>query len=210
MIYIFHGEDLAKSRTALNSFIAKLSTTNILRLNNKQISLENVNLFLNSSSLFVEPKLLVLENFFSLSKPILDKIIPILEQNKTDNIVLYQDKNLTATQLKLFPLAKAEAFKASSLLWACLNSLKPGNVAKFLSLYEQMLTKEPYDLFLYLLKANLRKNLLSNYPLSQPIAKKIYLQLIELDYQNKTGKLSIPKELALERIIISSLSANIS
>jgi hypothetical protein len=33
--------------------------------------------------------------------------------------------------------------------------------------------------------------------------KKVYLQIIELDFQNKTGQLSIKKELALERILLN-------
>lgn len=210
MLYIFHGEDITKSRIALNSQIAKLNTTNLLRLSTKQTTQETVNLFLNSSSLFAEPKLLVLENFFSLSKPVADKIISIILENKENNILIFQDKNLTATQLKIFPKADIQAFKLSNLIWTCINSIKPGNLSKFIQLYEQMLKHEPIDLFMYLLKASLRKNLLTNYPLPQLATKKIYLHLIELDYQNKTGRLSIPRELALQRIISAALSANIN
>lgn len=210
MLYVFHGEDVSQSRNALNTLISKLSTTNILRLLAKQTNLETVNLFLNSSPLFIEPKLLVLENFFSVSKPVMDKIIPIIQSNISENIIIFQDKILTTSQLKIFPQATIHAFKASNLIWGCINSVKPGNLAKFITLYEQMLKQEPIDLFLYLLKSSIRKNILTSYPLTSTIAKKTYLQLIELDYQNKTGRLSIPKELALQRIITNALSANIN
>jgi hypothetical protein len=86
-------------------------------------------------------------------------------------------------------------------LFACLNSIKPKNITKVIPLYKQIVEMGLYDLFLYFLKNNFRKQLTSYSKFNQPTAKRIYLQLIELDFKNKTGELSLPKELALERIL---------
>ncbi len=204
MIYIFHGQDSGRSRAKLNQFLDSKTTSNTLRLDHKSATLDNVNLFLNSVSFFADKKLLLIDNFFSLAKPTLEKIVPILLTSQ-EEIVLWQDKQLTATQLKTFPTAKVEDFRAADILWATINSLLPGNAKAFAQNYDKMLQTEPYDLFLYLVKNSFRKQLATFSKFDKEKLKKTYLLLIELDYQNKTGTLAIPKELALERVLISLL-----
>lgn len=202
MIYIFHGDNQFDSRQAFNNQLDTLSQNDILRLNTKEINADIINNFLQTNSLFATPKVLALSNLFSVTKPILDKVIKKLDSKNCD-ILIWQDKLLTATQLKPFPGAKIQTFKLDNKLFLALNSIKPKNIKSFIPLYHQVLKTGLYDLFLYLLKGNVRKQLISYTSFNKELLKKVYLQLIELDFQNKTGQLSIPKELALERIIIN-------
>jgi len=206
MIYIFHGDDQLQSRSAINSFLDQKKDYDTLRLDVKDIDLDQVNVFINSQSLFSSPKLIAFFNLFSIPKANLDKIIKIIKSNNSSETIIWQDKTLTATQLKTFPQAKIETFPLDKKLFKCLNSLTPKNLARFLPLYHQVLQQEPFELFLFWTKLSLRKQItgFSRFPVEK--IKTAYLQTIELDYQSKTGQLSIPKELALERIFINLLS----
>ena len=204
MIFIYHGDDQNKSRQAFNNQLNLNPNSDILKLDNKNIDLDQINNFLNGASLFAIEKTLAISNFFSISKPILDKLVKIINNSDPiNNIVLWQDKGLNATQLKTFPKAKAENFRLNNKLFACLNSIKPKNINNFIPLFQETIKEGLYDLFLYMLKNQFRKQLTTFSKFDKNLLKKTYLQLIELDYQNKTGQLSIPKELALERTIIN-------
>lgn len=203
MVYIFHGDNQFDSRTAFNNLLKDYANTDLLKLDGKNIDLNIINNFLQSSSLFNDKKVLAISNLFSAPKASLDKLPKILNQIDNHDIIIWQDKKLNPTQLKTFPQAKVEVFQLDNKLFACLNSIKPKNLKNFIPLYEDMLKQGIYDLFLYLLKGNLRKQLTSYTRFDKTILKRAYLQLIELDYQNKSGQLAIPKELALQRIIIN-------
>ena len=205
MIYIFHGDDQFASRTEFNSSIDKNINTDILRLDSKNINPDMVNGFLNSQSLFTPKKILAVTNFFSVSKPILDKIIKIIKENDSIDVLIWQDKSLNPTQIKTFPQAKINNFPLDKIIFSCLNQIRPKNLIRFMTLFKKVLIKEPFELFLFFIKNNLRKQLTSYSAFDQKVLKKTYLQLIELDFQIKTGQLSIPKEIALERILLNLL-----
>ena len=206
MIFIFHGDNVKASRLSLNQALQRFKNSDILRLNQKEIEIGLINNFLNSPSLINLKKILVLSNFFSLHPSTRTKIAAILKNHPPDcQVVIWHNKTLTATQLKTFPSARTQCFPLSKILFTCLSAIKPKNVQILIPLYQQLLQKEPYDLFLYLLKNNLRKQLQTYSALNKNKLKNTYLHLIELDYKNKTGKLSISKEITLERIIINLL-----
>jgi len=205
MIYILHGDNQKDSRTTLNKLIDNFKQTNVLRLNYKQADLETVNNFLQGTSLFSSSKTLAIDNFFSGTKD-RNKLIELIKKSALkSNIILWQGKKLTPSQTKLFPQARIQLFALPNILWGCINAVRPNNLKNFLSLYQKVLDKNLYDLFLYLLKNNIRKQITQYSSLPRPQLIKTYLQLIELDYQNKSGQLTTPKELALERIIIHLL-----
>jgi len=205
MVYIFHGDDQSQSRTAFNQALDQKKDFDILRLDQKEINFDIINNFINSQSLFSTSRIIAFTNFFSISKPILDKIIKIIKSNKNFDIYIWQDKTLTPSQLKTFSQTKIEIFPIDKKIFKCLNNLYPKNIPKFIPLYHQVLETEPFELFLFWIKFNLRKQLVgySKFPVNK--LKSAYLQTIELDYQSKTGQLTIPKEIALERILLNLL-----
>lgn len=203
MIYIFHGDNQFDSRQALNKLLEQYTQYDQLKTDSKNIDLDRVNLFLQSSSLFAEKKVLIIENFFSANKSIIDKLIKVVKDSNDIDLIIWQDKALNATQLKTFPQSKVQLFALSNKLFGCLNAVRPKNLNGFIPLYKEVLKMGLYDLFLYLIKGNLRRQLTTYSKFDQIKVKNSYLQLIELDYQNKSGQLSIPKEIALERIVMN-------
>ena len=207
MVYVFHGDNQKQSRQAFNQSIDDFKNTNILRLDKKQIDLETVNNFLNGTSLLGDIKTLVLANFFSLHPITQKKIAAIINTNKTANIIIWQNKKLTPAQAKLFPQSKVQAFSLPENIFTCLYSIKPKNFTKFSQNFSQIISQNLYDFFLYLLKNHIKKQIASFSPFSKKILIKTYLQLIWLDYQNKNGQLTTPKEIALERIIFNLINS---
>ena len=201
MIYIFHGDNQLESRKSFSDHLDQIKDADIFRLDSKNIDVDRVNLFLQESSLFNTKKVLSISNLFATNKSIIDQINKLINQSQNVDVVIWQDKTLTPTQVKIFKNAQIKSFPLDNKLFSCLNAIKPKNLAQVIPLYHQVLELGLYDLFLYFLKSNFRKQLTSYSKFDSLTTKKIYLQLIELDFKNKTGELSIPKELALERII---------
>lgn len=206
MITIFHGDNTESSRSAFVDATDKLQGSDILQVDAKSADDNQISQFLNSLSLIATSKAICFTNFFSIPKAKLDKIIPVIISTPEINTLIWQDKPLTMAQLKLLPNARVNLFKAENTLYLCLNQIKPKNLAKFIPYYHQVIDNNLYDLLLYMLKNNLRKKLTSYSSFSPDLLKKTYLQLIELDYLNKSGNLAIDKEIALERLMIKLLS----
>ena len=203
MIYIFHGDDQNQSRLAFNQALDQKKNYDILRFDNKEIKLDTVNGFINSQSLFANPRIIAITNLFSVPKPILDKLLKIIKSNPNFDIYIWQDKSLNTTQTKIFPQSINKIFPLDKVIFSCLNNLRPNNLSKFIPLYNQVLQQQPFELFLFWVKLNLRKQLTSYSKFSQESLKKAYIQIIELDFQSKSGQLTISKEIALERIFIN-------
>lgn len=184
--------------------VNNLTSSDVLKLDSKNIDLDQINNFIHGGSLFSAPKVLTISNYFSISKPVLTKLSPLLTKSELE-VYLWQDKLLNATQLKMFPLAKIKIFKANNELFRCLNALKPGNLKIFINLYEKVISQEIFDLFYYLLKSSFRRQLQNRSVYSQKQLLKTYLQLVELEYQYKTGQLSMDRTLALKRVLIPLL-----
>jgi hypothetical protein len=201
MIQIFHGDDLALSREAYLKSFSTIPANQIFHTDSKNIDLNQINNFLHGGSLFSESLAIAIDNFYSISKPIQTKIILFLLETKAE-VYLWQDKMLTVAQLKLLPSAKVNRFKADNHIFPCLNSIRPKNIQKFIPLYKQVCGLDLFDLFFYLLKASFRKQLQTKSVYSSSIMVKSYLHLIELEYQYKTGQLTLSKEIALERILL--------
>lgn len=204
MITIFHGDDSASSRTAYLDFLQAQKDTECFRLDPKTIDLNLIGNFLAGGSLFGGKKILAIDNFLSIPKTNLDKVLSLFSQTEID-IVLWQDKTLTAVQLKNFPKAKLNSFKSDNKVFYCLNALRPKNLNGFIILYRQVLKDGLFDLFLYMLKGNLRRWLQGYSKYDQKLVVRTYLQVIELEFQYKSGQLALPKEIALERVLVPLL-----
>ncbi len=204
MIYIFHGPDTFKSRQAYGQLLDSKKDLNRLSLDSKTAKLENVQQFLESTNLLGDKKLLVLDNFFSVNKAIFEKLVPLLNSTETE-VVIWQDKALTLTQLKSFPKANVQNFPASNLIFNCLGTIKPHNFQAFCTSYHAAIKSEPFEFLFYMLKTSLRKKLVAPWGFKVEEVKSAYLNCTLLEYQIKTGTLAIDKTVALERILAKLL-----
>lgn len=206
MIYIYHGDDQYKSQQAYQVKLAQYQNFEQLHFENKSIDIEKINQFINSGSLFGSDKLLILDNPFSLLKANLDKLQKIV-QNSTDvDIIIWQDKSLKPTEINILGKATVAKFPLDKKLFACLNSLKPGNIHSFCALYQETISQEPFELFFFWLKNNIRKNLTSYSKFSEDKLKNAYLKLIDVEYKYKNGLLYEPKESAVLNILVDLMS----
>lgn len=205
MINIFHGDNQTASRNAFNQLLDQHQKSEILRLDSKNLDLDMVNGFINSQSLFGSSKVLAITNFFSINKATLNKVLKIIKDSKSLELLIWQNKTITPTQAKTFPGSRISNFPVNKILFSCLSQIRSKNLTKFMPLFKKIIKKEPFELFLYLIKNNLRRQLTSYSTFNKDQLKKTYLQLIEIDFQNKTGQLSIPKEFALEQVIFNLL-----
>lgn len=206
MITVFHGSDTFQTRKLLNHHLDNHSKDNVLRLDKKTINLETINNFLNTVSLLNLTKVLVLEDFFSIPSGKNRKQIEQILKLSLDQIYIWSAKKLTKLQLNCFPQAKIIEFNLNNQLFACVYSLKPGNLKGFYDSYNKIKNGQPFELLLHLIKQNIRKQILTYSQFSKEKLQKTYINLIELDYQSKTGQLPIDKTIGLERIIINLIS----
>lgn len=205
MIHIFHGDNQSASRTAFNQLLNQHKDSEILRLDSKNSDLDMINTFINSQSLFNTSKVLAITNFFSINKANLNKIIKTIKESKPLELLIWQNKTITPTQAKTFTDARISNFPINKILFSCLNQIRAKNLITFMPLYKEIIKKEPFELFLFLIKNNLRRQLTGYSTFDKNQLKKTYLQLIEIDFQNKSGQLSIPKEIALEQSLFNLL-----
>lgn len=201
MITIFHGDNPTASRIKYLDFIDQSRNYELLHIDSKSVDLDKLNNFINGGSLLPGKKILAIDNFFSIPKTNLDKMLKFLKNTVID-IVIWQDKLLNVSQLKFFPKSNVYHYNSDKIIQKCLISIKPHNLTNFNTLYNQLIKQDLFDLFLWYLKNHFRKQLLTNAIFSQKILKKIYLQIIELEFQYKSGQLPLSKEVALMRVII--------
>lgn len=206
MIFIFHGDDQYQSLQAFQLKTEDYKNFEQLRFDNKTIDFEKLNQFVNSQSLFGSNKVLILDNPYSLVKANLDKLQKIIQNNKDVDIIIWQERSLKPTENSIFGKATVTKFPLDKKLFACLNALKPGNIHSFCSLYQQTILQEPFELFFFWLKNNIHKNLTTYSKFPEDKLKNTYLQLIEMEYQYKTGQLFQPKESACLNILVDLMS----
>ncbi|HWS48865.1 MAG TPA: hypothetical protein VN174_02355 [Candidatus Methanoperedens sp.] len=207
MINIFHGDHTSQSYSAFSETLKTYSKHEKFHQNNKTLEIDSLDRFLNTPSLFLETKVVILESIFSLPKTQLDKISELIKVHPDNDYLIWHDKKIEATKIKLFPNANIKVFTLPELLFSCLNSIKPNNKTDFSRKYQELIQNLPIELILFWFKNSLRRQLTTYSKFSENNLKNAYLNLIELDKKSKTGNLFEPKEIAIERIIFSLLDS---
>lgn len=206
MIFIYHGDDQYQSLQAFQLKTDEYQNFEQLRFDNKNIDYDKLNQFVNSASLFGSDKVLILDNSFSLVKTNLEKLQKIILNNQDVDVIIWQDKTLKPTEISVFKSALQTKFPLDKKLFACLSSLKPGNIHTFCELYQHTISQEPFELFFFWLKNNIRKNLGTYSKFPEDKLKDTYLSLINFEYKYKTGQLFEPKENGLLNILVDLMS----
>jgi len=121
-IKIFHGDNIAESRKALSIEIAKAKSEGkeIVVLDGKKTNLTKIRQALESSSLFGQNKLVIIENLLSLcSLPSKNKTLDYLKKEKFEaSLILWEGKRLKRIPLKFH----AKLFRLEPILFRFLKS----------------------------------------------------------------------------------------
>ena len=132
MITIIHGENHSVSRKKLTDLIsqAKTKKSEIQTLDAKNLDLAKLETALTANYLFTEEKLLIIEDLHSLPRSKKkDNFIKLIAKAEI-NIILWEKKQLTKTNLKKFPDAQVFEFKISQKLWSFLDQISPDKKTK--------------------------------------------------------------------------------
>lgn len=207
MIYIFHGNHTAQSYNEFSELLSNYKLHEKFHQNSKNLDIDSLNRFINTPSLFSETKVVIIENLFSLLKPQLDPVSKLINSRPNLDYLFWQDKKIEAAKLKLFPSSTVKFFVLPEALFSTLDSIRPQNKSDFLKKYQNLISTLPFELILFWLKNHLRRQLTTYSKFSSTSLKEAYLNLIELDFRSKTGKLLDTKENSLERIILSLIDS---
>jgi DNA polymerase III delta subunit len=103
-----------------------------------------------SSGLFGVSKCLIIKNLLSTTKSkAKDKIIDLLKSDSTQEVILYENKSVSATNLKPFSKTKVEAFEISPIIFKFVDCLRPRNIRQILLGWKKLIDggNEPEYIF---------------------------------------------------------------
>lgn len=167
---ILHGEHELASRQKLIELTtaAKQAGRQVKWLDGKKLTLADLELATGSDSLFGTPITLVVEQVFAGPKSKrkdelvnwLKNQVPtagVVSSNDTE-VILWETKTLTATQLKPFATANAQQFKLANAVFSWLDTVspQPATKAKQLQMLTAAVTAESADFCVIMLQRQVR------------------------------------------------------
>lgn len=149
-VTLIHGDDERQSRDFLQSQIRQAEAagiSEIARLYSSNLDLTSVVEACEADSLLGGNRLVVIENLFSLrSKNFLKSISSYLAElsrrpsSQAGNpVIIWENKLLTAVQLKTIPQANEKKFNLPLLIYKFLDAIYPGNQPRFIPLYQNLI-----------------------------------------------------------------------
>ncbi|MBI3985129.1 MAG: hypothetical protein HY344_04330 [Candidatus Levybacteria bacterium] len=145
MITIIHGNDIEKSRNFYIEQRQRFQNPDIFE--GEKLDYNTLFQALEGNSLFSEKRFIFIENYISKIKSNsieFKQIVEYLNKNKDFEIVFWEDKELTKTQIAAFKNASAQLFNYPQVLFTFLDNIKPNNpssVKLFHDLSETMETE---------------------------------------------------------------------
>lgn len=165
---IIHGDDTVTARNHLNDELekAKFSSAGVSRFDARDLDLTKLTQILEGLTLFGLQPTIVVEGLFSLPKSKnKDLLIEFLTKYQRRQIILFENKALTATTLKPFKQAEVSGHKPAAIIFNFLDSLEPGSPSKSLSLLDQLETaNQPAELVFAMLVRQVRLLILALEP----------------------------------------------
>jgi len=226
MFRIFHGDNIVASRKAL--FAAKEAAKNkeIVSLDGKKTSLTDLKQALEARSLFGQEKLVMVENLIATrnTQQATGQIFDYLKSLSSDtDLILWEKKQIDGRVLSRFKNAKIQLFKTPAIIFKFLESIRPANQKITLSLLEDCAKTEPIELIFYMIVRQIRLLLLVKdlgkkgvhlapwqyYQLTKQAdyftmekLKKIYRDLLKVDFKQKTGQLPFDLGKVIELLLV--------
>jgi len=149
---ILHGEDAIKSYDRLSVLTQELKSkqVEVVTQDAEEIDITKLRQELGSSGLFGSSKCFVIKNLLTNTKSInRDKLLEVLNQVTDHEIILWENKGITAATLKKISKAEVEVFSISPVIFKFLDSLRPVNTKNLLLSWKKLLNEgtEPEFVF---------------------------------------------------------------
>ena len=228
MIFFLHGDNQIASREKLIDLInqAKVENKEIIRLDGLKIDLNQVLQALESSSLFGQEKITIIEQLFSRpkSKEKEDIIKYLKKETISHDLVLWEKKEISGTTTRWLPKEwNFQSFKTPTIIFKFLDSIKPNNQKQMLTLLKQSIKKDSSEMVFYMLARRIRELIIGldlgkeglkgapwqvgklmhqagNFSIEQLI--KLYAKLLDIDIDIKTGRSFMPLDWHLDLLVV--------
>ncbi|PIY80764.1 MAG: hypothetical protein COY80_01195 [Candidatus Pacebacteria bacterium CG_4_10_14_0_8_um_filter_42_14] len=224
-VIIFHGNHTVESRDSLLNEISKRQSRGIeiFKLEAKQLSPSSLESELGSNTLFDSAKCVVIEELHSLpTSKKRDELVSLINSSPSD-VLLWEKKKLTATQLKKFPNSLNREHNISTTLFSWLDSLgSNASPQKKLNLLHDAVKQDGAQ-FCFLMLARQTRLLLTSIdggqvagaPFVQSKLKKqahfftqgellgLHKKLLQIDTEQKTSTATLKLEQELDMLTLS-------
>lgn len=165
MITLLHGDNIEASRQELTSLKQKAKGKEIRILDGRTVDAAVLTQALESTSLFGGDTLVIIENltrYNAKKAKLLDQLAGIINSNaKSTDILLWEDKVLSATQVNRFgKVLQTRLYKTPVVLFQFLDTLKPNSVPSTLALFEKAVEKDAAELLFTMIVRRFRQLLI--------------------------------------------------
>lgn len=162
MLFLVHGDQPEAARAKLIELKSQAKNKEIREVDGKRIDAALLVQALESSSLFGDHVLVVIEGFISSAKKrektFTTTLKTIGEAGRTADIILYEEKEVDKTTItKLGQGVQAFLYKTPAVLFQFLDSLRPGNAKTSLAYFSQTVAHEAAEIVFVLLVRRVRQ-----------------------------------------------------
>ena len=230
MIYIIVGDDIVSSRDKLTELTS--GKANVVRIDGNKASIADIEMALESNSLFSEKKIIVIEQFGKV-KPV-DKLVDLVSKfikDQNSDVILWDDMEVSAKISSSLKSAKIFTFSFPKVYFAFLDGLSPKDSVQSLELLHQVLKTYAAEQVLYSIIKRIRQLLIvksDNYiefdefkkmqswqigklkkqseMWSEEQIKNAFVSFAELDEKLKTSALTMDLSAHLDILLLSDLN----
>lgn len=222
---IIHGENQSQARPKLQTLIdqSREAGSNVVRLEAKKLTVPVLQETLGGGDLFGTQQLIVIEELHSLPTSNQKKslIETLAATTDSTNLILWEKKTLTATQLKKFPKALVFEFKIANQMWEFLDNLGSTNKTQLLKQLQGVIAAND-EFFVFTMICRQIRLLISTKDggaadakgfaaaklqkqatrFSLPQLLELHRQLFKLEVQQKTSTLGLSLAGELDRLLL--------
>lgn len=228
MLILIHGDDVVSSRKKLAEILAEHQDSQIVRLNGKSLNEEQFITVAESSSLFAEKKLIVIESLLGDLRTKAKQVVVarVIHPTIVHTIVIWEDKAIEkTTRSKYLATAKELVFPLPQELFRFLESVGREQPASLVTLFHRLIRQEEPLMILSMLLRQWRYLIVakdlgaSGFPAHQQWqAQKYtaqarsfsldtliaaYRQLLAIDYKMKTGETPLTAAQCIDIFLLS-------
>jgi DNA polymerase III delta subunit len=213
MLTIIHGDDTVSSRKILNEERVKEVDTEVIRLDGNKITLAELTVLSQTSSLFESKRVIIIENLLAgAASKQKEAIFSYLAKLTSPTIIIWEKEEIGKSILnKYFSKAKIITCQPPALIFKFVENLGAGSTADTLLLFRKVLTQAEAEFVFVMILRQWRHLLIAKdlgqkglsflspwqsrkfmaqaryFTLEQLISS--YRNLLAIDYKLKTGKI---------------------
>lgn len=225
MLTIIHGDNQFSSRLTLDQIKKSQSEKNLEIIDVSSLTLTKLVQMVEGGSLFGEDKAIIIENLLSQKIKENGQIFEYLRKMSPEvNCTIWESKEISKTTLANFPKAKILLFKIEKRLFRFLDTMRPGNFKISLALFHEVLNQEAPEMVFFMIIRTFRHLILiksqsafidnlSPWQQQKTISqakefslehlKKVYEELLDIDYSIKSGRSALNLEGRLDIFLLN-------